>query len=303
MRKNIRKTLVSLSLIASLVVTGVSINHSTNTAKAAKKTVVKINKTSVKVKNGKTQTLKVTVKNGTLKSKSFSSSDKSVATVTKKGVVKGCFEGKTTVKCVVKYTETEKTKVKSKTFKCKVTVYDTEYAVKAVEKEEAYKTSSETDGLTHNSEDVVAGFANKDNVTLKMKYNDKSNISDKAVTFTPKGGTKTITKKDNGTMRRNLSAQYLQQYEMGTGANLGNTVEATYGIGSKLDVIAGTDETAYDKAWGQPEVTEEYFKKLHSYGVNTVRIPVAWSNGDKDDGTYLSILSFSLVLKRLQITH
>lgn len=160
------------------------------------------------------------------------------------------------------------------------------YPVKAVEKEEAYKTSSETDSISHGSKDVVTGFANKDNVTLQMKYNDKSNISDKATTFTPKGGTKKITKKDNGSMRRDLSAQYLQQYEMGTGINLGNTEEAVYGIGSKLDVIAGTDETAYDKSWGQPEITEEYFKQLHSYGINTVRIPVAWSNGDKDDGTY-----------------
>lgn len=287
MRKNIRKTLVSLSLMASLVVTGVSVNQSAKTtAQAAKKTVVKISKTSVKVKHGKTQALKVTVKNGKLKSKSFSSSDKSVATVTNKGVVKGVLEGKATVKCVVKYTETGKKKVKSKTFKCKVTVYDTLYPVKAVEKEEAYKTSSETDGLNHNSKDVVTGFANKDNVTLQMKYNDKSNISDKAVSFTPKGGTKKITKKDNGSMRRDLSAQYLQQYEMGTGVNLGNTEEAAYGVGSKLDVIAGTDETAYDKAWGQPEITEKYFEKLHSYGINTVRIPVAWSNGDKDDGTY-----------------
>ena len=71
MRKNIRKTLVSLSLIASLVVTGVSVNQSAKTVQAAKKTVVKINKTSVKVKHGKTQTLKVTVKNGKLNQKVF----------------------------------------------------------------------------------------------------------------------------------------------------------------------------------------------------------------------------------------
>lgn len=91
MRKNIRKTLVSLSLIASLVVTGVSVNQSAKTtAQAAKKTVVKISKTSVKVKHGKTQTLKITVKNGKLKSKSFSSSDKSVATVTNKGDCERC---------------------------------------------------------------------------------------------------------------------------------------------------------------------------------------------------------------------
>ena len=44
--------------------------------------------------------------------------------------------------------------------------------------------------LGHGSKEVVTGFANKDNVTLQMKYNDKSNISDKAVSFNLKGGTK-----------------------------------------------------------------------------------------------------------------
>lgn len=287
MRKNIKKTAVSLVLAASLVLTGVSTNQSAQTAQAAaKKTTVKLSKTSAKVKSGKTLKLKVTIKNGKIKSKKFSTSNKSVATVSSKGVVKGALEGKAVVKCVVKYTETGKKKVKSKTLKCNVTVYDTLYPVKEVAQEAAYKTSSESDGLNHDSKDVVTGFANKDNVTLQMKYNDTSNISTKSTTFTPKGGTKKITKKDNGSMRRNLSAQYLQQYEMGTGINLGNTEEAVYGIGTKLDVIAGKDETAYDKSWGQPEITEEYFKQLHSYGINTVRIPVAWSNGDKDDGTY-----------------
>ena len=286
MRKSIRTTLVSLSLVASLVLTGVSVNNTASTVQAANKTTVKLSKTSIKVKHGKKQTLKVTVKNGKIKSQTYSSSDKSKVSVTNKGVITGVLEGKAVVKCVVKYTETGKKAVKSKTLKCNVTVYDTLYPVKDVETEAAYKTSSETDGLNHESSDVVTGFANKDNVTLQMKYNDKSNISDKSVSFTPKGGTKKITKKDNGSMRRNLSAQYLQQYEMGTGINLGNTEEATYGVGTKLDIIKGTDETAYDKAWGQPEITEEYFKQLHSYGINTVRIPVAWSNGDKDDGTY-----------------
>lgn len=286
MKRRVKKALVSLTLVASLVLTGVSTNPSAQTAQAAKKATIKLNKTSVKVKHGKKVTLKVTAKNAKVKKVTYSSSDKVVASVTKKGVVTGNLEGKATIKCVVKYTATGSKKVKSKTLKCTVTVYDTEYPVKAVEKEAAYKTSSETDGQTHKEDDVVMGFANKDNVTLQMKYNDKSNISSKAVTFKPAGGNKTITKKDNGSMRRDLSAQYLQQYEMGTGINLGNTEEAIYGLGTKLDVIAGKDETAYDKGWGQPEITEKYFEQLHSYGINTVRIPVGWSNGDKDDGTY-----------------
>ena len=39
-----------------------------------------------------------------------------------------------------------------------------------------------------------------------------------------------MTVKDNGEMRKDLSTQYLIKNEMGTGINLGNTMEATKAI-------------------------------------------------------------------------
>ncbi|ORX42694.1 endoglucanase [Piromyces finnis] len=60
--------------------------------------------------------------------------------------------------------------------------------------------------------------------------------------------------------------------EMGFGWNLGNTLEACG------DWINGSTVKQYETAWGNPVTTEEIIKGVKSYGFNTVRVPVAWSN-------------------------
>jgi len=60
--------------------------------------------------------------------------------------------------------------------------------------------------------------------------------------------------------------------DMGIGWNLSNTLEACG------DWIGGNTTRAYETAWGNPVTTEEMIKGVKSYGFNTVRIPVAWSN-------------------------
>lgn len=76
----------------------------------------------------------------------------------------------------------------------------------------------------------------------------------------------------------------LIENEMGEGVNLGNTLEAT--LGTYADKVVATDATVFEQAWGQPITTEAYIQSLRSYGFNTIRIPVAWSNMDSEDGTY-----------------
>ena len=78
MKRRVKRALVSLTLVASLVLTCVSTNPGAQTAQAAKKATIKLNKTSVKVKHGKKVTLKVTAKNAKIKSKKYSSSDISI---------------------------------------------------------------------------------------------------------------------------------------------------------------------------------------------------------------------------------
>ncbi len=120
-----------------------------------------------------------------------------------------------------------------------------------------------------------------DDIDIRFPHNDESNIGDAHQVILSDGSI--INSKDNGSMRKDLSARYLADNEMGTGINLGNTLEAVLLVDNKKNV---TDRTVYDTAWGQPVTTSRYISLLHTYGINTIRIPVAWSNGDFDDGTY-----------------
>lgn len=120
-----------------------------------------------------------------------------------------------------------------------------------------------------------------EDIKIRYRYKDTSNIGE-AHEVTLSDGSK-ITVKDNGSMREELSSKELADKEMGAGINLGNTLEAVQFIENKDKI---TDRTQYDQAWSQPVTTRAYIDEIHSYGINTLRIPVAWSNGDIDDGTY-----------------
>ena len=130
------------------------------------------------------------------------------------------------------------------------------------------------------SSTVLSKILGAEDIDIRMKWNDKSNIGDGHSVTLSNGST--ITVKDNGTMRKEMTAQQLADTEMGMGINLGNTLEAVQTVENKKNVTG----TGYDTAWSQPVTTREYIDFLHTYGINTIRIPVAWSNGDIDDGTY-----------------
>lgn len=140
-------------------------------------------------------------------------------------------------------------------------------------------------GMVASAEDENAKELTKileaEDIDLRKEWNDKSNIGDgRKVTLSD--GTE-ITVKDNGSMRADMTSQQLADKEMGMGINLGNTLEAVQPVGNKANI---TDRTVYDTAWSQKPTTREYIDLLHTYGFNTLRIPVAWSNGDIDDGSY-----------------
>lgn len=134
---------------------------------------------------------------------------------------------------------------------------------------------------------------NETDITLREKWDDTSNVGDERKVTIEGTGTE-MTIKDNGKMRKELSSQYLAQNEMGAGINLGNTMEgvavlaATEASGGKDKYNSSpTDcETVWTDASTKAITSQEYIDKIHSYGINTLRIPVAWSNADKDDGTY-----------------
>lgn len=71
-----------------------------------------------------------------------------------------------------------------------------------------------------------------------------------------------------------LSALELSKL-MGNGINLGNTMEA-YGHKS---YVSGSDPTSFETLWGQPTTTQEMIDDMKEMGFDTIRIPVAWTNG------------------------
>ncbi|MGN0586983.1 MAG: glycoside hydrolase family 5 protein [Oscillospiraceae bacterium] len=63
---------------------------------------------------------------------------------------------------------------------------------------------------------------------------------------------------------------------MGNGINLGNTMEA---YGHENYVKSGADPTSFETLWGQPVTTKEMIEDMKAMGFDTLRIPVAWTNG------------------------
>lgn len=78
---------------------------------------------------------------------------------------------------------------------------------------------------------------------------------------------------------RDISTMELVR-EMGFGINLGNTLEACG------DWIDNSSPINFEKAWGSPEITKKTIQGYADAGFGVIRIPVAWSNMMKDDGTY-----------------
>ncbi len=83
---------------------------------------------------------------------------------------------------------------------------------------------------------------------------------------------------DSGEMRDMSTLEIVE--DMGIGINLGNTMEATGGLGATASV------TQYETSWGSPEITKKIIQGYADEGFGVLRIPVAWSNRMKDDGTY-----------------
>ena len=70
---------------------------------------------------------------------------------------------------------------------------------------------------------------------------------------------------------------------MGNGINLGNTLEAYNHNG----YLAGADPDGFETGWGQPYTTAEMIQGMKNAGFDTLRIPVAWTNGMSfEEGNY-----------------
>lgn len=75
-------------------------------------------------------------------------------------------------------------------------------------------------------------------------------------------------------VRQDLTALELS-YLMGNGTNLGNTMEAF----GRTEIGTTADISAYETLWGQPVTTQEMITAMKEGGFDSIRIPVAWTNG------------------------
>lgn len=70
---------------------------------------------------------------------------------------------------------------------------------------------------------------------------------------------------------------------MGNGINLGNTLEAYNHAG----YLNGQNPTDAEICWGQPRTTQEMIQGMKAAGFDTIRIPIAWTNGmNYESGDY-----------------
>ena len=171
--------------------------------------------------------------------------------VSKKGKIIAKKAGKTKVICKVTYKKGKKKVTKKLSVTVKVT------AKKKTTKKPTVTVTAKPTATPYNKEADMK----KSNVTTEHKS---------------KNG---IDSTDNGLMRKNISNLDLMKL-MGYGWNLGNQMEQSNYSG-KMTTIEQCETSA-----GNPEATQKTFDGLKSYGVNTVRIPVAWSNFMSQDGKY-----------------
>ena len=70
---------------------------------------------------------------------------------------------------------------------------------------------------------------------------------------------------------------------MGNGINLGNTLDAY----NHQAYINGSSATSGEIVWGQPRTTQEMIQGMKAAGFDTIRIPIAWTNGmNYESGDY-----------------
>ncbi len=115
---------------------------------------------------------------------------------------------------------------------------------------------------------------------------------DEAVTTTAQGGDTTTVASDSPALSAEDEAFEAElkamnaldlTIKLGNGINLGNTMEA-YGHSS---YVVGQDPTGFENLWGQPRTTQEMITDMKEMGFDTLRIPVAWTNGmNYESGDY-----------------
>lgn len=265
MKQKLRGKLIAWALVCAMLFSAAGMSGTT--AASAKAKAPKISRKAVTVKAGKST--KVTIKNKPAKAKvTWKSKNKKVATV-KKGKIKGIKAGNTKVTAKVTYKKAKKKVSKNFTVKVKVTGGDAKKA-----KDTAAPSAAPTANPKVTAQPTAVPTATPPlEEALKL-----SNLTEEH--HSANG----IATKDNGMMRSWISAQDLASV-MGLGWNVGNSLEQTLASSCTSlkpeEQAALTDAdwvTGYETNAANPVSAQTLFDGLKEYGINTIRIPIAWTN-------------------------
>lgn len=285
-----------IAIVLFIAMVSCSIGNSTWAGAArAKKVTIKLNKTSVTIKQGKKTTLKIKTKNiKKLRSKKWSVKNKKIAQVTKKGIVRGVKAGKTTVTCKIKYIAKGSKKTKTKRLKCTITVTKISNGQTTVRPETPSQipsvapsripsvAPSQTPSVAPSQTPNVAPSQTPSVAPSQTPSVAPSQTPSVAPTPSAAAGNIVDGALDASTLEDleieddGLNA-YSIVHEMGLGINLGNTFES---CGTWID---SSSVTKYETAWGSPVITRAMIQGMKDAGFNSVRIPVAWSNMMTED--------------------
>lgn len=265
MKRRMLKSLCAFVLLFALLLTS---NGLSEVASAAKKKVKapKLSAKTITVKAGESK--KVKLKNKPAKAKvKWSTKNKKIATV-KNGKITGKKAGSTKVICAVTYKKSGKKVTKKLSVKVKVTKAGGNTKNPAVSAN-TNPLATATPGATAA---VTAVPTTAPSPTVDPNADPNSNLT------TEHESANGILTMDNGMMRKDLTNLDLMQ-DMGLGWNLGNQMEQSNWSG-EYDTVEACESSAGNTA------SQKTFDGLKSYGVKTVRIPVAWSNFISKDGNY-----------------
>ncbi len=227
----------------------------------------------IQLNAGKTKTMeagtvfKLRVKNLPVKAENIKykwlSSKSSVASISKKGVVKAIRKGTAKITCNVKYSVKTGSKIVKKANKlvCKIKVVP----------------------------DVVPTkepVASPDVTPVASAVPEASAMPSPEASLFP-SVTPGVTQVPEDSAKPGINNMVK---EMGIGINLGNTMEAHWSDKDNKTTgaqsIGGNQPQDYEKCWGAVVTTKEIIDGYKAAGFSTVRIPVYWGNMMEDDGKF-----------------
>lgn len=274
--KKLLSLLLGLAMIMSLMCGSVM------TVSAADPSVT-LPYSSITISKGKTVSLKAKVSGVSKYTLVWTSSDKSIVSVTDEGKITGMKKGSADVTVTIKNTDASaKVKVTVGTPVTGVTVSEKSISVKAGSTYEisakVSPSNASNKSLTYFSSDKKVATVSKDGVIKGVK-SGSATITVKAADGSGKKATVTVkvtagnkpSGKTTGSFDKNVTAKELTS-NMKIGWNLGNSLDA---LGSGM-----SSETA----WGNPKTTKAMIDDIKAQGFNTIRIPVSWGGHTDKDG-------------------